>query len=82
MCSEHAANVLLVCKFAQSPLLHAVPPGEEHRCADELEPWREFQCWVFKVPLELLLGHILVIPYFVGVDLKIDISLDEQNVVD
>lgn len=78
--SDHATNLLLVGKFVQ-PRIKVLPPLEEHRVADKLEPGRELETGVLKQTLEFLGRDILRCLDFVGVNVKIDAGLDEENVV-
>ena len=57
------------------------PPLEEHCLADQLEPWCELERLVLEHGFQLILGDEGAITDFVGVDVKIDIGLDEENVV-
>ena len=59
-----------------------LPPLEEHRVADELEPRRELERRVLELLLELLGRDVLRVPDLVGVDVQVDVRLDEQDVVD
>jgi hypothetical protein len=63
-------------------LVEASPPLEEHALADELEPRREQERIVLEHCFELVFGNVFGGLYFVGVLLKINIGLDEENVID
>lgn len=58
-----------------------LPPLEQQRVADELEPWGKLQSWVVEHGLQSIGGNIFRISDFVKVRLDIDICLDEQDVV-
>lgn len=57
------------------------PPLEKHRIADQLEPRRELQSRLLEHLLQLVRRHVPRVAHFVGVDIQIDVRLDEQNVV-
>lgn len=58
-----------------------VPPLEEHCLADQLEPWCELERLVLEHGLQLVLGDKSAVSGFVGVDVEVDIGLDEKDVV-
>jgi hypothetical protein len=57
------------------------PPLEEHGLADQLEPRCELERLILEHSLQLILGDKGTVTDFIGVDVKIDIGLDEQDVV-
>lgn len=57
------------------------PPLEEHRLADQLEPWCELERLVLEHGLQIFLGHVAAVTNFIGVDVEIDVGLDEEDVV-
>lgn len=57
------------------------PPLEKHGFADELEPWRELQSVILEKFLETVFGDVLRSLHFVLVDVKVNVGLDEKNVV-
>lgn len=59
-----------------------VPPLVQHALADELEPGREFEGRIFEHSFQIVLADKARVAHLVGVDVQIDISLDEENVVD
>src|SRR3954463_14359605 len=70
---SHPPNLLLVCVLLQARV-EVLPPLEKHRIADELEPRRKFERWVFEEPLQAIRRHILRGPDFVGVGIDIDVG--------
>lgn len=59
-----------------------LPPFEEHRITDELEPRCELEIGIRKHRLEFLLGNISGIFYFIGIWQVMNIGLDKEYVVD
>lgn len=57
------------------------PPLEQHGIADELEPWRELQLRPPKHLLQLVRGHVAGVSHFVGVDIEVNVRLDEEDIV-
>ena len=78
--SEHSADLLLVHVLVEAAV-QALPPLEEHRVADELEPRGELQRRVVKELLELLGRDVLCGLNLVGAGVKVDIRLDKEDVV-
>ena len=50
--------------------------------ANQLEPWRELERGVFKKFIEVIRRDVFCVLDFVGVDVQIDVGLDEEDVVD
>lgn len=59
-----------------------VPPLIKHALTDEPEPRRELERWVLEHGLEVVLGDVAGVADFVGVDIEIDVRLNEEDVVD
>ena len=59
-----------------------LPPPEEIRLANELEPRRELERVVLEHGLEIAFRHVLDIPHLVRVDIEIHVCLNEQDIVD
>ena len=59
-----------------------VPPLEQLRLADELEPGRDEGLGVGEDGLELVGRDVLYGLDLVGADVEVDIGLDEEDVVD
>ncbi len=78
--SEHAPDILLVCVFLQ-PRVEMVPPLEEHGLADEFEPRGELRGRVLEEGLEFVGSHVFGVLDLVLVDVEVDGSLDEQDIV-
>lgn len=66
--SLHASNLLLVHVLLQARV-EALPPVEEHRVADELEPRGENQLGIVELLLQALRGNVLCVPDLVLVDI-------------
>lgn len=80
---SHSAYLLLVHVLVDASIdSKALPPRKKHRLADEFEPGSEDVLWVFEHRLQLLGGNIASIADFVQVGLKVNICLDEENVID
>jgi len=58
-----------------------VPPLVQHTFANQLEPRRELQRLVFEHGSEILLGNKPRVANFVGIDVKVDVGLDEQDII-
>lgn len=58
------------------------PPLKEHRVADQLEPGREFEAWVFEFLFQVVRSDILCGLYLVLVRVQINVGLDKEDVVD
>jgi len=78
----HPSNARLPLVLVQRRRTELAPPLEQHRVADELEPWREDKPGLLKHLLQFRLRHVLRIAHFVGVDIQIDIGLDKEDIVD
>ena len=76
----HSANLLLVLILLQSSV-QVLPPLKQHGVTDELEPRSEDKLGVVKHGLELVSGDVAGITDLIDIWRKIDIGLDEQNVV-
>ena len=57
------------------------PPLEEHSLADQLKPRCKLERLILKHGFQLILGDKSAVTDFVGVDVEIDISFDEEDVV-
>lgn len=79
--SQHAPNLLLVGVLLK-PRVKVLPPLEEHRVADELEPGRELEARVLEQLLESVGGGVLRGLDLVLVGVEVDVGLDEENVID
>ena len=78
--SLHTSNLLLVQVLVEARV-KVLPPLEEHRVANELEPRSEEQAGVVELLLELLGSDVLGISDLVLVDIEINVGLDKENVV-
>jgi hypothetical protein len=77
---QHAADLLLVEVLVQTSV-KVLPPLEEHRVADELEPGGELETGVLEQLLQVVGGDVLCGLDLVGADVEVDVGLDEQDVV-
>ena len=62
--------------------VEVLPPLEQHRVADELEPRGENQTRVVELLLQLLGADVLCVPDLVLVDIEVNVGLNEENIVD
>jgi hypothetical protein len=79
--SSHSPDLLLVQELLETRI-EVLPPLEQHRFANELEPWRELQLGILEESLQILGRDIFCILDLVLVDVEVNIGLDEQDVVD
>ena len=77
---SHPPNLLLILKSLQ-PLIEMLPPLEQQRIADQLEPGRELQGRVGEHVAEFLRGDVAGGLDFVGVVGVVDGGFDEKNVI-
>lgn len=61
--------------------VEVAPPLEQHCFADQLEPRCEFERLVLEHGLQLILGNEGAVTDFVGVDVEVDVGLDEEDIV-
>ena len=59
-----------------------IPPLEQHRVADQLEPRCKFQLTILEHGLQFVLRHITCVLHFVRIGFVVDVSLDNEYVVD
>lgn len=78
---SHAPDLLLV-QIGVQARVEMRPPLKQHRIANQLEPGRELERWVVELLLQVIGRDVLSGLDFVLVDVKIDVGLDEQDVVD
>ena len=76
----HPPNLCLAQVLLEAGV-EVAPPLEEHRLADQLEPRCELERFVLEHGLQLVLSNEGAIASLVGVDVEVDVSLDEQDVV-
>lgn len=79
--SLHAPDVLLVQVLIEAGV-EVRPPLKQHRLANKLEPGRELEARVFEELLKLIGRNVLGVANLVEVGVKIDIGLDEKDVID
>lgn len=76
----HPPDSLLILIRLQ--LVKVGPPFEKHSLTDELEPGRKDERLILEHLLQLLWGNVFRVLDFVRVDVKIDLTLEEQDVID
>ena len=64
------------------PTIQVFPPLKQHRIANQLEPRSKLVLWIIKHLAEVVGGGIASRLDLVQIGLKVDVGLDEQNVVD
>jgi hypothetical protein len=79
--ASHSSDLLFVHVLLQA-LVKVLPPFEQQRIADELEPRCELQGRVVEHRLQSIGIDIASVAYFVEVRLQVDVCLDEEDVVD
>jgi len=75
----HAPNGLLI--LVSLEVVEVGPPLEEHGLADELEPRSEAEALILEHGLELFRGDVFAVFGLVGVDVQVNVTLGEQDVV-
>lgn len=78
----HSPNPFLLLKLVKGGCTEKTPPFKQHRITNQLEPWCEFQIRLLKHGFKFLRSDVLGCLGFVGIDIDVDIGLDEKNVVD
>lgn len=78
---SHAPDLLLALELVEGGGAEMTPPLEEHGVADKFEPRREFEIGMSEHMLEFVGGNVFGITNLVRVGSEVDISLDEENVV-
>lgn len=78
----HASNLRLALELVERWGVEMAPPLEQHGVADELEPRRELQVWPLEHRLQLGGRNIRGVTDFVGVNVEINVRLDEEDVID
>lgn len=78
----HASNLRLALELGERWGVEMAPPLEQHGVADELEPRRELQVWPLEHRLQLGGRNIRGVTDFVGVNVEINVRLDEEDVID
>mgnify|MGYP007054562521 CR=1 FL=1 len=79
---QHPPDLLLALVLVELRGAEVAPPLEQQGVADELEPRRELEVGLREHLLELVRGHVAGVFDLVGVDLEVDVRLDEEDVVD
>ena len=74
------ANDLIVGELLQ-PRVQVLPPLEQLRLADELKPRRDLRRGVSEDSPKVIGRDVFRVPDLVGADVKVDVGLDEENVV-
>ena len=81
MVDLHSANLLLVHVLLKTRV-KVLPPVEEQRVANELEPRGELEGRVLEHLLEAVGRDVLGGLHLILARVEIDVGLDEENVVD
>ena len=79
--ASHSSDLLLVHVLLQA-LVKVLPPFEQQRIADELEPRCEFQCRIVEHRLQSIGINVASVAYFVEIRLQVDLCFDEEDIVD
>lgn len=79
VCS-HASDGCFALVLVQS-LVYGSPPFKEHALADKLEPGGKLEGVVLEHGLEVGFGDVFGGLDFVGVDIEVDVGLDEEDVI-
>jgi hypothetical protein len=77
---SHPPNLLLVHVLVET-LIQMLPPLEQQRITDELEPGRELQSGIIEHCLQAVSSNVSSISNFVKVGFQVNISLDEEDVI-
>jgi hypothetical protein len=78
--SSHSSDLSLSGILLQARI-KMLPPLEKHRLTDQLEPRRKDEFWVLEHDLQFVGSHVAAVFDFIGVDICIDVGLDEEDVV-
>lgn len=78
---SHAPDLLLIGVLLEARV-EVLPPLEEHRVADQFEPGGELEGGVGEELLQFIRRHVLNGLDLVLVDIEVDVSLDEEDIVD
>ena len=78
---SHASDLLLIHVLLQSRV-DVLPPLEKHRFANKLEPGSKLEFGIGEELLLLVGVDVSRVPHLVQVGLKVDIGLDEKDIVD
>lgn len=78
----HASNLRLALEFVECWGVEMAPPFEQHGVADKLEPRCELQVWLLEHFLKFGSGDIFGVADFVGIDVEINVRLDEEDIID
>lgn len=79
-CSLHPSDLRLILILLQA-LVKVLPPLEEQRVADELEPRGKFQTSVIEHTFKLVSGDVFCVSDLINVRLNINICFDKKNVI-
>lgn len=81
MADLHPTDLLLVHVLLEARV-KVLPPVEEQRVANELEPGRELEGRVLEHFLQAVGRDVLGVLHLILAGGEIDVGLDEENVVD
>ena len=77
----HPSDLSLVLVLIQASI-EVIPPFEQHRVANQLEPRSELQAVVLEHGLEGVLRHILCVLHLIRIGFVIDIGFDDEYIID
>ena len=78
---SHPADLLFV-QVRLEALIEMLPPFEEERVTNELEPRGKLECWILKHLLQTIGSHVAGVLCLVGIGLEVNVGLDEEDVID
>ena len=78
---SHSSDPLFVHILLEA-LVEMLPPFEQQRMANELEPWGELQGRIVEHGLQAVGSDIPSVADFIEVGFDVDVCLDEENIVD
>ena len=77
----HPPNLVFIRVFIEASI-KVIPPLEQHRVTDQLEPRSEPEAVVLEHGLEAVLRHILRILNLIRIGFVVDIRFDDEYIVD
>lgn len=79
--SLHSADLSLPQILFQ-PLVQMLPPFEQHRVTNQLEPRSKLQTLILEHLFQVRWGNVSCVLGLVRVDVDVDTGLDEQDIID
>ena len=77
----HPSDLGLVLVLIQASI-ELIPPLEQHRVANQLEPWSKLEAVVLEHGLEVVLRHILCVLHLIRIGFVIDVGFDDEYIID